>query len=186
MKRRRIGLERSNQDKLTIPRERELLEHYPLYEAEESPTSEIIYIFDSDIHGRYFISFANADSRFVKLPSINQQIYEVSFTPVNVKDPEKGRDPRIALTIIKAVEIFLESYGSPLVYVCDMNDLRHNCRSRLFGKWIEVCKSENYKPDSKEVEVWGTRLIFGVITLIHDKHFDKYFSELDSYKQYLQ
>lgn len=163
-----------------------MLEHYPLYEAEECPPSEIIYIFDSDIHGSYFISFAHADHRFKMLPSFNTQVYEVSFTPVNVKDPKRGYDPRIALTIIKAVEVFLESYASPLVYVCDMDDLRHNCRSRLFGKWIEGCKSENYKHDSKEIEVWDTRLIFGVITLIHDKYFDKYFSELESYKQYLQ
>ncbi len=180
LSRKRNGLEKFKLESLRIQKENGLLEHYPLYLAQEE-TSSPVYIFESDLHGEYYISFTPAKHRFTDQCDVCNLIYEVNFTPVSPKDPKKGKDPRIEITIFKAISIFMEEFGCPILYVCDAQDMRHACRSKLFIKWFENADPSKYRHSCVNVTSFETSLILGIIGFSSDPHFDKYFNELYSY-----
>jgi hypothetical protein len=158
-----------------------LLDHYPLYLAEEA-TTEIVYIFDSEVHGEYYISFRPAKHRFTDKCEICHVIYELNFTPLTPKDRSKGVDLRIHPTILKAIEIFVSDFNCPVLYVCDTEDSRHRCRSRLFARWFGLVDQKIYRHKSVEFQEFDLNLILSIVGFAADPHFDLYFDELYSYK----
>lgn len=150
-----------------------MLEHYPLYLAEEVTNGEV-YIFESDIHGEYYISFIPAAHRFTDQEGLGSMVYEVNFTPVSAKDRKKGTDPRIQVTIFKAIGLFMDEKHCPILYVCDTKDLRQQCRSKLFIKWFALVDQTLYKHRWERITPFETTLTFGIISFASDPHFDTY------------
>lgn len=155
-------------------------EYYPIYLPEED-TNEIVYIFDSEIHGEYYIKFMPAKHRFTDGCDVCSMVYEVMFTPFAPKDSKKGEDPRIRQTVFFAIRFFMEKFLCPILYVCDTMDARHECRSKLFEKWFLMVDQNLYEHKSQRIESFGQLMIVGIIGEKSDPYLDTYLNELYTY-----
>jgi hypothetical protein len=154
-----------------------LLDSYPLYLADDTD-NDIVYIFESDLHGEYNIKFSKASHWFSDRCDVCHLIYEASFTPIKDKQRSVGHDPRIPLTIFKALAYFMDEYNCPIMYSCDSNDARQLCRANLFTRWFSKVDSEQYQHRSVEFSKFDEIINLGIVGFVNDPHFEYYFNEL--------
>lgn len=134
------------------------MDNYYSFERQEGADGSVHYVFSTDFGLIYSVYFNPPDfSEFLNnLPHLSKYGRLFGFCPVDDMHEKKNQDPQVSNTVCKIVEDYFNSYGNDkvLLYHCDSDDERQDCRFRLFNRWHRHNNGDmNIYTDGKEVEI---------------------------------
>lgn len=154
-----------------------LFDTYPIFLEKES-FNESIYTFTTGSGIRYTLYCSRASYLFDEPFCHFYDVFELGFAP-NV--PENGKiktyeiDPLIRKTIVNFVVGFIKQNNCALAYVCASEDLRGECRSKLFKKWFKDSpEKEEFRYESKTFKYSDSSPTIEMIGAKDDINFDNY------------
>lgn len=127
--------------------------------------------FETSFEITYRIHFQSSDYLFPTLPELTGSVFEfvlavAETTPIDYIPA----DPRIAPTVVAAIEQFLrEGSHRVITYICDSSDRRELARKRKFDQWFATYAPPIFhKQEGQIVDTDGTQ--FFIAAIWHKDH----------------
>ncbi|SDF75753.1 hypothetical protein SAMN04487996_112113 [Dyadobacter soli] len=150
-------------------------DQYPIFSSQENSGS-YQFFFDTTHGHRYFVRFTPAHYLFQTRCIPCKNVFEVSF---HHEGENAESDPRIKQTIIHLILKFISEHRGPVVYVCDNLDNKERGRQRLFNRWFQELRLDEFRLESTIIEFEHYTQIVGIITFDWDLSADDYFNFLE-------
>lgn len=115
-----------------------LLNHspYPLKETEKG------FVFETDFGLTYAVTFIDDSAYTAESLSVNT-VLSFSITPI--VGEVKQEDPRVGVTIIKALLLTFDTLPDVVInYICSLDNDQEVARSRLFHSWYSKTAMERF------------------------------------------
>jgi Family of unknown function (DUF6169) len=132
--------------------------------------NDLTYSFKTNTGVIYECSFVSYAEYFFEFPEIASKVFAFNIDRKDKTLKPRGKDPRIADTVVKIVGDFLVSQINAVVYVCDPSDGKGAARAKTFKSWFNY-----YEHDSIQIQQINACLEVGsdklhTALLVHKKN----------------
>lgn len=132
--------------------------------------NDLTYSFTTDAGVVYQCSFVSYAEYFFEYPEIASKVFAFNIDRKDSTLKPRGKDPKIADTVVKIVGDFLVSQINAVVYVSDPSDGKGVARSKKFKSWFNY-----YEHDSIQIQQVNSCLEVGneklhTALLVHRKN----------------
>jgi Family of unknown function (DUF6169) len=107
--------------------------------------NDLTYSFTTDTGVIYECSFVSYAEYFFEFPEIASKVFAFNIDRKASTLKPRGKDQRIANTVVKIVGDFLVSQINAVVYVCDPSDGKGAARAKTFKSWFNYYEHDSYQ-----------------------------------------
>jgi len=162
----------------------------------EEDTDEVQYTFSTGNDIGVVVSFVHNeyDQYLAEFPTLLEHGYSFGFMSKKFSLERSRKDDLVFSTIYQIIEDFVSEDADKttvLLYHCDTNDGRQECRNKLFSNWEQRVKETNLFKYSVEVEIQKpddqtlTTYYVGLITFLDNPRIESVKEEFTRFCYYI-